>query len=177
MELLDKLPQEMHWNVIKYMEHPLATILKNMGCRNCQKTSGLRNCDMCQSFFCVKCVKYDKWRGPDEDMLVCINCLVDNHTECMDMMMEWGDCWHRAQYHRVSQFIEHVYHNNKDELDRHPTYYDTLYDIYNKNIIRREYDKKCEWERRSGETYEEFCYANKFAFEIDELNDIFAFNI
>jgi len=91
-------------------------------------------------------------------------------------MMQWGDCWHGGVYHEVSQFIDHVCNYYEDELVRHPTYYDTLYDIYNKKIIRREYDKKCEWERRSGETYEEFCYANKFAFEIDELNDIFEFN-
>ena len=28
MELLDKLPQEMHWNVIKYMQHPVACLIE-----------------------------------------------------------------------------------------------------------------------------------------------------
>ena len=28
MELLDKLPQEMHWNVIKYMQHPTASLIE-----------------------------------------------------------------------------------------------------------------------------------------------------
>ena len=169
MELLDKLPQEMHWNVMKYMQHPLATILKNMGCRNCQKTSELRTCDMCENLFCVQCEKYDEWSDPEKDMLVCINCLVDNHTECQVMMMQWGDCWHRGLYHDVSQFIDFVCNYYDDELDRHPTYFDTLYDTWNKKMIRQEFNKKCLWEQRTGESYEEFCYENKFVFAMDDL--------
>ena len=28
MELLDKLPREMHWNVIKYLQHPTAGLIE-----------------------------------------------------------------------------------------------------------------------------------------------------
>ena len=48
----------------------------------------------------------------------------------------------------VSEFINHVYAYTWGELDRHPTYFDTLDDIYNKKIIRREFNKKLEWERK-----------------------------
>ena len=30
MEILDKLPDEMYFNVIKYLRHPLAQIVKNL---------------------------------------------------------------------------------------------------------------------------------------------------
>ena len=173
MELLDKLPKDLHWHVIKHMQHPLATIVENMGCRKCHKTRELRDCDMCKNLFCVRCAQYDKWCGMDGDMLVCIDCLVDKHTDCMGLIMQHGDCWHRGAYHRVSEFINHVYAYTWGELDRHPTYFDTLDDIYNKKIIRREFDKKLEWERKSGERYEHYCDTYKCQFTIDELNKIF----
>ena len=31
MELLDKLPREMHWNVIKYLQHPTAGLIEPIG--------------------------------------------------------------------------------------------------------------------------------------------------
>ena len=30
MEILDKLPDELYFNVVKYLEHPLAQIVKNL---------------------------------------------------------------------------------------------------------------------------------------------------
>lgn len=51
MELLKELPQELHWNVIKYMEHPLATIIKNKVCCECFRTNFEDECNLCNNMF------------------------------------------------------------------------------------------------------------------------------
>ena len=140
MELLDKLPREMHWNVIKYLQHPLATIIKNKVCCECFRTNDVAECNLCNNMFCVECFESDEFSDPTGNVVICIDCLVDKHEDCIWMDMRHRDkgSWKSGLYDHVARDIERVFSILGNKLKRHHYYMDTLDDEDNKKLIKRE---------------------------------------
>ena len=56
MEFLNKLPHELHWNVIKYLSHPTTELVKPFFCQTCYKQKlKCYKCDVPICFSCEEC--------------------------------------------------------------------------------------------------------------------------
>ena len=107
MEILDKLPDELKWNVIKFWRHPCADMINALNCDSCgRRKRKYHKCGDCNKTFCVRCVKYEKLNGYDiiteqefNDMLVCKTCLTLNFVHYFEMyenginFHRYGDEW------------------------------------------------------------------------------------
>ena len=140
METLNDLPPELYWNVIKYMVHPLATIIKNKVCSDCFRTNFEAECNLCNNMFCTECFDSDEFSDNEGNVVICIDCLVDRHEDClwMDMRHKNKGSWKTGLYHVVAHDIEKAFDILHYKLKRHNYYMDTLNDEDNKKLIKRE---------------------------------------
>jgi len=85
MEILDKLPDELYFNVVKYLEHPLAQIVKNLPYELLDKLPPyyLMEHSLSNVSSCMKYV-YRRIENRDYDEVrCCVNCFhkMERHSE------------------------------------------------------------------------------------------------
>ena len=86
-ELRNKLPEELVWNVVKYLQHPLAELIQDDAmCGVCNDLIPLHHkCDYCKNRFCVRHTDYEKVIKTSGDYLACIECLFNRFDEFLDL--------------------------------------------------------------------------------------------
>ena len=107
MEILDSLPLDIHWNVIKFLQHPLAGVLRQQAmCEECDKVIPLyHKCHYCRNRFCVRHMDYDKLQSPNGDYLVCAVCLDNRADEFVELLNNTNCSFHRGVFESRNDFF------------------------------------------------------------------------